>query len=137
MMREKPVPMTNEEALIKTCGECRFEGRHYVMIGKILPFADKDFPPRYQVNAICMDDAPEEKGYRPVYTLTYPMTDEDQVAYYNAMTARDQEKAMQIQMETGLDPEMVMCDRNQPASIAETMFVFNLDELRQLNNWDI
>ena len=136
-MREKPVPMTNEEALIKTCGECRFEGRHYVMIGKLLPFADKDVPPRYQVNAICMDDETDEHGYRPVYTLTFPMTDEDQIAYYEALMARDQEKAMAIQMETGLDPEAVFCDRNQPSSIAETMFVFNLDELRQLNNWDM
>lgn len=136
-MREKPVPMTNEEALIKTCGECRFEGRHYVMIGKLLPFAAKDVPPRYQVNAICMNDEPEAHGYRPVYTLTYPMTDEDQIAYYAALVARDQEKAMAIQMETGLDPEAVICDRNRPVSIAETMFVFNLDELRQLNNWDL
>ena len=133
---DKPVPMTNEEALIRTCGECHYNGRHYVMIQKLIPFAEKDMQPRYQVNAICMDDDADERGYRPVYTITYPMTDEDQVAYYEAMVNRDREKAYQIQMKTGLDPEAVMCNRNQPASIVETMFIFNLDELRQHNNWE-
>ncbi len=133
---EKMKPMTNEEALIKSCGECRAEDSHYVMIERIMPFAVKDEAPRYQVNAICMNDVPDERGYRPVYTLTYRMTDEDQVAYYEAMVSHDREKAMMIQMETGLDPEAVLCDLNDPASISETMFIFNLDELRRRNSWE-
>ncbi len=133
---EKMKPMTNEEALISTCGECRTNGRHYVMIERIIPFAVKDEAPRYQVNAICMDDEPDARGYRPVYTLTYKMTDEDQIAYYEAMVSYEREKAMAIQMETGLDPEAVMCDRNDPASIAETMYIFNLDELRRHHSWE-
>ena len=89
-------PMTNMEALAFSCGEFHYEEKHYVMLEKPFTYTAKDIFPYYTANAICEQDACDEEGYRPVYTIRWIVTNEDQLAYIAALMEKDKAKAFEL-----------------------------------------
>ena len=128
-------PMTNMEALAFSCGEFHYEEKHYVMLEKPFTYTAKDIFPYYTANAICEQDACDEEGYRPVYTIRWIVTNEDQLAYIAALMEKDKAKAFEIFQETGVNEDTIYCNYDHPDHILETEFKYNVDQLRQRYNW--
>ncbi len=128
-------PMTNMEAFAFSCGEFHFNGKHYVMLEKPYTFTAKDIIPYYTANAICEEDPCDEDGYRPVYGIRWIVTNPDQIAYVNALLAKDRARAFEIYQETGVNEDTIDCNFNSPDFILETEYKYNIEEVRQRFNW--
>ena len=128
-------PMTNLEALVFSCGEFHYDGKHYVMLEKPYTYTAKDIIPYYTVNAICEDDSCDEDGYRPVYAIRWIVTNQDQIEYVTALLEKDKARAFEIFQETGVNEDTIDCNFDKPDHILATEFKYNVDELRQRFSW--
>ncbi len=133
---EERKPMTGREILIANFGQFSYGGRHYLMVSVPFTYATREIMPYYQATAVCEEDVADLRGFRPVYTVNWTVTDPGQIAYFTAMLEGDKKKADQIALEEGVDPDQVLCDFNKPRSIQSSAYIYNIDQLRQIFEWE-
>lgn len=130
-------PMSFLEAHAKSFGEFHYEGKHYVLISLPYSYMAKDETPHYNADAVLEGDTGDEEGFLPVYQVRWPMTDENQIAYCQAVVERNREKAMAIMQEYGVNEDtVIISDWDQPYAVNLTMYKYRPETCSKRYQWD-